>query len=67
MEWYNLWSSLPISKKIHREGDVLMDRDQAEREALALFRELSDAQQLTYLSYLRSLLAGPEQAPADRE
>lgn len=34
-------------------------------EALALFRQLSQEEQLTYLSRLRSLLAEQEQAPAD--
>lgn len=34
-------------------------------EALELFRQLSEEQQLIYLSRLRSLLAEQEQAPAD--
>lgn len=33
-------------------------------EALALFRQLHEEAQLTYLARLRSLSAGPEQAPA---
>lgn len=42
-----------------------MVRNDIMTEALELFRQLSEEQQLIYLSRLRSLLAEQEQAPAD--
>lgn len=43
-----------------------MVQDDMVSEVLELFRQLSEEQQLTYLSRLRSLLAEQEQAPADQ-
>lgn len=42
-----------------------MVQDNMMSEVLELFRQLSEEQQLTCLSHLRSLLAEPEQAPVD--
>lgn len=47
------------------KGGLFMVQNDIMTEALELFRQLSEEQQLTYLSRLRSLLAEQEQAPAD--
>lgn len=55
----------PIGGRYFLKGGLFMVQNDIMTEALELFRQLSEEQQLTYLSRLRSLLAEQEQAPAD--
>ena len=55
----------PIGGRYFLKGGLFMVQNDMVSEVLELFRQLSEEQQLIYLSRLRSLLAEQEQAPAD--